>query len=70
MPALLKLLSLYPVDTTNPVGSIWVRNAGERLALRGGHYGGGVGAGLFGLYLYFYRTHRSRVVGFRPAFIL
>lgn len=70
VPALLKLLSLYPVDTTNPVGSIWVRNAGERLALRGGNYVNGVGAGLFGLVLNDLRTRRSRNVGFRPAFIL
>ena len=70
VPALLKLLSLYPVDTTSPVGSIWVRNAGERLALRGGYYGNGVGAGLFGLYLNYYRTYRHGNVGFRPAFIL
>ena len=69
-PALLKLLSLYPVDTTNPVGSIWVRNAGERLALRGGYYNVAGGAGLFGLNLNYSRTYRGRYVGFRPAFIL
>ena len=70
VPALLKLLSLYPVDTTKPVGSIWMRNSAERLALRGGGYGNGVGAGLFGLGLHYYRTSRNRDVGFRPAFIL
>lgn len=70
VPALLKLLSLYPVDTTKPVGSIWMRNSAERLALRGGHYDAGVGAGLFGLDLGFTRTNRFRDVGFRPAFIL
>ena len=70
VPALLKLLSLYPVDTTNPVGSIWMRNSAERLALRGGYYGNAGGAGLFGLYLVNNRTYRSRPVGFRPAFIL
>ena len=70
IPALLKLLSLYPVDTTNPVGSIWVRNSAERLALRGGNYGNAGGAGLFGLGLHYYRTNRYRYVGFRPAFIL
>ena len=69
-PALLKLLSLYPVDTTNPVGSIWVRNSAERLALRGGFYYGSSGAGLFGLDLGCYRSYRGRRVGFRPAFIL
>ena len=42
----------------------------ERLALRGGYFGHGVGAGLFGLSLSNYRTARGRAVGFRPAFIL
>lgn len=70
VPALLKLLSLYPVDTTNPVGSIWMRNSAERLALRGGHYGTAGGAGLFGLGLNNFRTFRYGCVGFRPAFIL
>ena len=70
VPALLKLLSLYPVDTTNPVGSIWMRNSAERLALRGGSYNRSSGAGLFGLDLACYRSHRTRRVGFRPAFIL
>ena len=39
----------------------------ERLALRGGYFGHGVGAGLFGLNLDNYRTDRYRHVGFRPA---
>ena len=70
VPALLKLLSLYPVDTTNPVGSIWMRNSAERLALRGGYYTNAGGAGLFGLVVNCYRSYRVRNVGFRPAFIL
>ena len=70
VPALLKLLSLYPVDTTNPVGSIWMRNSAERLALRGGGYYYAGGAGLFGLALNSTRTIRYTTVGFRPAFIL
>ena len=70
VPALLKLLSLYPVDTTNPVGNIWMRNSAERLALRGGAYDGSSGAGLFGLDVRNTRTLRNWGVGFRPAFIL
>ena len=69
-PPLLKLLSLYPIDTTNPVGSIWMRNAGERLAYRGGRYSIGAGDGLFALALDMVRTNRHRGRGFRPAFIL
>ena len=70
VPALLKLLSLYPSNTTSPIGSIWHRNSGERLALRGGNYVNGGGAGLFALVLNGVRTTRTRDVGFRPAFIL
>ena len=70
VPALLKLLSLYPVDTTNPVGNIRMRNSAERLALRGGDCYSAGGAGVFALTLRHYRTDRHRTVGFRPAFIL
>lgn len=70
VPALLKLLSLYPVSATGPVGSIYQRNSAERLALRGGSYNVSGGAGLFGLFLTGNRSNRSRTVGFRPAFIL
>ena len=69
-PALLKLLSLYPVSTTGPVGNIWMRNSAERLALRGGNYNNAGGAGVFALGLDHSRTYRYRDVGFRPAFIL
>ena len=69
VPALLKLLSLYP-SGNGPVGSIWHRNSAERLALRGGSSHSGVGAGLFALHLPVTRSLRSRVVGFRPAFFL
>ena len=67
VPALAKLLGLYPINTTAPVGSIYHRNAGERLALRGGGYRSVSSAGLFGLLLYYVRTFRYRHVGFRPA---
>ena len=70
VPALLKLLSLYPVAASGPVGNVWHRNSGERLGLRGGYYSHGSGAGLFALNLTNIRTHRYRTVGFRPAFIL
>ena len=70
VPALAKLLGLYPINTTAPVGSIYHRNAGERLSLRGGPYYDSGGAGLFGLNVDCYRSHRNEGVGFRPAFIL
>ena len=39
----------------------------QRLALRGGNYNNGGGAGLFALNLNNMRTLRNRNVGFRPA---
>ena len=42
----------------------------ERLALRGGYYGSGTGAGLFGLYLPYGRSPLRPAVGFRPALAL
>lgn len=70
VPALAKLLSLYPVDAEKPVGNIWHRNAGERLAFRGGYYYFGAGCGLFALSLYDTRSGAVGFFGFRPAFIL
>ena len=67
IPAIMKLLSLYPVSGNGPVGNIWHRNAGERLALRGGYYVNGGGAGLFALSLGGSRSRRGSPVGFRPA---
>ena len=67
VPALLKLLSLYPVSTTGPVGSIWARNSAERLALRGGGYRTASGAGVFALMFIQARVYSIGSVGFRPA---
>ena len=70
VPALAKVLGLYPVNTSDPVGGLWVRNAGERLALRGGGCSCNSHAGLFALTLDTYRTGYHRAVGFRSAFVL
>jgi len=51
-------------------GHFSVRNYGERLALRGGYWGGGSNAGLFALHLRYPRSHSASGIGFRPAFIL
>lgn len=70
VPALAKLLGLFPVNTTDPVGNIWHCNAGERLPSRGGGYYNDSACGLFALSLSNYRTVCLRNVGFRSAFIL
>jgi hypothetical protein len=49
--------------------AIWVRNYGERLPIRGGHWYGGADAGLAALSLNDRRVSSSSDVGFRPAFI-
>ena len=69
IPALFKLLGLFPYDAS-AVGTLWHRNAGERLAFRGGNYTDGAGAGLFALSLHYERTFVYSSVGFRPAFTL
>ena len=70
VPAIMKMLGLYPVDTEKPVGQIWHRNSGERLPLRGGDYNNNSNCGLFALNLNNNRTNYNRNVGFRSALVL
>jgi hypothetical protein len=71
VPAVMKLLSLYPTaSNSGQKGVLYMRNGGERLALRGGSYNGGAAAGLFALDLSNVRSFVGSGVGFRPAFIL
>jgi hypothetical protein len=69
MPHLrLKELGLYPVsEDLNE--NIFVRNNGERIALRGGSWFDGATAGLFELYLRDGRLFLFPDVGFRAAYI-
>jgi hypothetical protein len=69
-PALAKLLHLFPATSAPVSGSLFLRNAGERLALRGGYYNPDAGAGLFALNLNYVRTISGALSGFRPAFYL
>ncbi len=70
VPALAKVLGLFPVDSEKPVGAVWHRNSGERIPLRGGDYSHSSYCGLFALMLNHSRTISYRNVGFRSAFIL
>lgn len=67
IPNRLKLLGLYPHDTTIPTGRVYVRNE-ERLPLRGGHWYNASAAGLFSLDLDDARSYVSSSIGFRAAF--
>ena len=69
VPNLLKLLGLFPLDASHGADGHYVRNNGERVALRGGGWADGADAGVFGLYLHDARSVSSTALGFRSAFI-
>ena len=69
-PNILKQLLMFPHKETGLNGRLYVRNYGERLPIRGGHWGGGSVAGLFYLDVNNGRSHsNSGGIGFRPAFV-
>jgi len=70
-PSLIKALGLFPHATDMDRGRLYVRNSGERLPRRGGHWLNGVRAGVFALRLgNDARSDASAPLGFRPAFVL
>lgn len=69
VPDVLKHLSLYPVDSDHGGDGVRVRNAGEQLPLRGGHWYYMSQAGVCALYLIFPRSYSLNAIGFRPAFV-
>lgn len=68
-PKILKALALYPADSEKVDGYFWVDTDGERLAYRGGSWGGGAYAGVFCAYGADSRASAGAGVGFRSAFI-
>jgi hypothetical protein len=69
IPSLLKLLGIAPIDSSHGGDGIWIRNYGERIALRGGSFNLSGSAGVFALYLNSHRTDSYRNLGFRAAFV-
>jgi sulfatase modifying factor 1 len=69
VPNLLKLLGLFPVDADHGGDSIFMRNTGERLPSRGGHWYYTSNAGVFYLNLLLVRSDVATIRGFRAAFI-
>lgn len=63
----MKRLLLEPAGAL-PQGRIYMRNFGERLPSRGGHWSYGANAGLAALILLDSRALTSAYIGFRPAF--
>ena len=69
VPNLLKLLGLFPLDASHGADGHYVRNNGERVAVRGGNWSYGAAAGVFFLYLSHARSYSYTSLGFRSAFI-
>jgi formylglycine-generating enzyme len=68
-PVLLKELGLYPPSPDLHNERLFVRNYGERIALRGGSWFDGKSAGLWELYLRDSRDFIYPDIGFRSAYI-
>lgn len=69
VPAILRQLCIFPPGVGLGSDVCWVRNYGERVALRGGSWGAGASAGVFALALDGPRSYSHRSIGFRAAFI-
>jgi hypothetical protein len=66
----LKRYGLYPVGAGLGSDNIYLDVTGERLAVRGGAWNNGAGAGLFALDLRYLRSDTYTIFGSRPAFVL
>ncbi|OQP06858.1 hypothetical protein B1690_05980 [Geobacillus sp. 46C-IIa] len=69
VPDLLKYLAIAPIDANHGGDGIWVRNYGERVAIRGGRWVNGSSAGVFALGLDNARSISTHDIGFRSAYI-
>ncbi|MCX4050601.1 hypothetical protein OR621_17580 [Aeromonas caviae] len=70
VPSIAKALSLFPLDANLGGDMLYLRNYGERLAIAGGGWSDGAGAGVFALNLRGARSNRGSDLGARPAFVL
>ena len=70
VPNLAKLLGVAPIDAAHGGDYLFVRNYGERLPYRGGHWNHGSYAGVFCLHFSSARSYSSSVIGFRSAFVI
>ncbi|MEW6540556.1 MAG: SUMF1/EgtB/PvdO family nonheme iron enzyme [Bacillota bacterium] len=69
IPTVMQALILARLDASHGGDSLWVRNNGERLPVRGGDWAGASLAGVFALYLLNARSSVFAHVGFRAAFV-
>jgi hypothetical protein len=70
VPALLKVLGIFPHDTTIDRGRAYINVEGERMPRRGGRWSYGGNAGVFACALSVVRSHSDSLIGFRPAFVI
>lgn len=68
VPDLLKYLAIAPAETGYNGDWYYVRNYGNRFAIRSGGWGNGTPAGVFYLALNFPRSNSYNFIGFRAAF--
>lgn len=70
VPEILKALALFPADSGDHGGDyFYMRNRGERLAFRGGSWGGTSNAGVFDVSGSSFRSNAGTILGFRSAYI-
>ena len=70
VPEIMKTLALYPADTGDHGSDrIYMRNMGERLVSRGGHWNNTSYAGVFYFLAHYTRTSADSALGFRSAFV-
>ena len=70
VPEIVKILALFPADNGGYDGDrIYMKNKGERLAMRGGALHLGTKTGVFCFFGESVRTHTFNALGFRSAYI-
>lgn len=70
VPAILRALGLFRHADIADSDTIYLRNYGERLPIRGGGWYNGADAGLRALNLHYPRSYSNSSFGARPAFVL
>ncbi len=69
IPEVLKALGMFPLDASHGGDSIYFRNNGERLPIRGGTWSNTSYAGVFYVSLINVRSNSATAIGFRSAFV-
>ena len=69
VPEKLIELGLYPAPGYEGTDYFWLDTDGERIVIRGGHWGSGAHAGVFSFRGYSSRSNSGASLGFRSAFI-